>query len=461
MLTSPLSPPYSQLSGAVIFNLGSSAHSIIWHGPMRLEQPSCFEPTKRIRCPCAVTCGVLFPLAAAALEERPGRDMAGGGEGQVAQGGISHELEQVLALGGADGRVRLSWLDGAHCEHEMSEQRLLPSPYAESRELAMWVHADNGCGSGSGGYNTRAVLALECISAHSNLGLLVGSYAWGAAMWQVAPWSQGGSVLINMWQRGSHPLRNIPPPMDAFAPLLLAVGPRVVDRDSIPCSRDFHAEPADTLGHVLVGAALGWAASSDMATEALVHSFTLSRANCSIGKRYVATADSSGRSVSGDLVCLAASDELLSGCDGQGSTIVWDLSSTQCLLVLRTSAESCVVLNGTTELYIWQRMEPGLCCHPLPMWAQPYCPKSAERRRSTKREEVLIAPWRKQLVKRAVTRGLVRYGSQSMAEVKSLPGEETSDSSEEQNREPCPDSSLGNLLPPCSKMRRLVRRFAY
>ena len=79
MLTSPLSPPYSQLSGAVIFNLGSSAHSIIWHGPMRLEQPLCFEPTKRIRCPCVVTCGVLFPLAAAALEERPGRDMAGGG----------------------------------------------------------------------------------------------------------------------------------------------------------------------------------------------------------------------------------------------------------------------------------------------------------------------------------------------------------------------------------------------
>lgn len=413
---------------------------------------------------------MMLPIAAAASEERLESHLGVGVSEEYCRGGISRSLQHVLALGGADGHVRLWWLHGGRCEDEISEARVLPSPYAESYELAACPQATTAASNGGG---LRVVLALECVSAHLGLGLLVGVYAWGAALWQVAPWSEGGSVLINMWRRGAHPLRTLPPPLPVnnIAPLLLARSPRAMDSCVIDASREFHVEPTDPLGHVLVGAALGWAAPPDTTAEALVHSFTFSRTDCCLEKGYVARVDGGKRGALGALVCLAASEELLSGCDGRGTTFVWDLSSTECLLVLHAYEASPMVLSGTSELYMWQHTELGLRCHLLsirvPQRAEKHtCAAEVKERFAAHQEKTLLAPSCKQLRKRAAVTKAKMQGSQSLDIFRrAFSPEEVADDSEEHSQGPSVDDSINDLQLPWAKRRHFAlakgRRFAY
>ena len=107
----------------------------------------------------------------------------------------------LLALGGADGRVRL-W----RLSHPTSEAwRELPAPHDERPSLR-----EGGGGGGS-------VLALRALS--SELGLLLGGYAWGVALWQVASQGEGRGGLINIVERQEHPR---PPPSHVLSALVHA-----------------------------------------------------------------------------------------------------------------------------------------------------------------------------------------------------------------------------------------------
>ena len=229
-----------------------------------------------------------------------------------------------LALGGDDG-VLSTW----HVTGSSSAARplRLPAPHDEHPELA-----------DAGG---AAVRALAVISPETGLGLVIGVYGWGAALWQLPSRTLNNVFLcearVERLPRGTD--ERLPRGTDEQLPrgtdwtaLFTWAGPRAA-ADASPVA-DGHSEIGmnTTLGHVVVGAALGWVSNPPPPT-AMAHSFTLTRGACTHQRAYAAP-DDSMYSRTTMLTAIAAGDAHLIGCGADGATMVWNLQNTTCVRVI-------------------------------------------------------------------------------------------------------------------------------
>ena len=185
----------------------------------------------------------------------------------------------------------------------------LPAPHHEHPELSR---------AGGG-----AVHALAAISPETGLGLVIGVYEWGAALWQLP------SRTLNNVFTCEPRVERLPRGADERLPrgadwtgLLTYAGPRAAA--GVAVVADGHSEIGvnDILGHVVIGAALGWVSNRGPPT-ALAHSFALTRGACTHERAYAAP-DDPGSTI---LTAISAGDVHLVGCDADGVTMVcsWPL----------------------------------------------------------------------------------------------------------------------------------------
>lgn len=171
--------------GASVFRLDAAVRRGSWPSALQSTIESAAAPPRRraarhLQTPSNPTCAQLLPAVELV-------------------GVVNEPAGTLLALGGADGHVRL-W----RLTHPASEARyVLPAPHDERPSLATGNTAA-GDADGAPAHPQGAVLSLTALPGQ--LGLLVGGFAWGAAMWQV-----GSRTLVNLFERQGYPERPLTP----------------------------------------------------------------------------------------------------------------------------------------------------------------------------------------------------------------------------------------------------------
>ena len=163
--------PTREECGAAIFRLDRSDD--LGRGPAPRRTAA-----SRLVGPSEPTCAVLLPVP-----DLIGLDESGG---------------TLLALGSVDGHVRLRRLSVPPSE----QWETLPSPHDEEPCVLRGTSTSDVGAGGEERAEASPVLALCALS--SELGLLVGAFAWGAALWQLT-----SRQLINVFERQGFPS---PPP---------------------------------------------------------------------------------------------------------------------------------------------------------------------------------------------------------------------------------------------------------
>jgi hypothetical protein len=232
--------------------------------------------------------------------------------------GVDDPEGTLLALGSDDGVVRL-W----RLTHPISEAWVeLPKPHFERPQLT-----DEQTASPSG------VLAL-CVVPCS-FGLLVGGFAWGAALWQV-----GSRTLVNIFEREGHPTRplqnGLPADVDTRVAALVCPLPVRLAGDPLPAQ----PRPGDELGSLVVGNQLSWVEGAPQMTAneppLLARQFVLTRRSC---EPFGAVFRGLAGPGSGALVRLASSARHVAGTCVSGVCYLWSARTGECIAALRSSAQ--------------------------------------------------------------------------------------------------------------------------
>ena len=289
--------------------------------------------------------------------------------------GLDQPGGTLLALGGDDGRVRLWRLTNPPSE----AWDWLPAPHDERPSLLRHGCGDVARGNGEElGLSATSVLGLCALPGE--LGLLVGGYAWGCALWQV-----GARTLVNIfecespqrqprlrWERKSGtPMQAAPahtaaraqgkdalPTAAEAASLIVALRvPSAAAASTAPPS-PVQPDLGDELGRIVVGCAFGWLSEDcgldggrqgDHTSRALARTFALSRRACdSCGPCFYGGAGgrrgggggggggggagSGGGAANapdfgGDLLCLSSDGGHLAGADAQWQCHLWSVRS--------------------------------------------------------------------------------------------------------------------------------------
>lgn len=259
--------------------------------------------------------------------------------------GVEGGHGMLLAIGATDGRVRL-WRLTHPASTNWDE---LPAPSDERPALA-------ACGVGG---SARAAV-LDLCALPGNLGLLVGGFAWGAALWQV-----GSRTLVNIFERQGHP--SLSPPQQLYAAglehrqaaaLVAALPSPAASLDGTVAS-DSAARlgPDDALGCFVVASALCWVDSTSAGDEPLARTFALTRRTCEPrgpgfyrSRDEATTGTAVGLAVGGGractmLVCLASDASYVSGTDARGINYVWNARLGVCLAALCAGPAAARVLG--------------------------------------------------------------------------------------------------------------------
>ena len=269
----------------------------------------------------------------------------------------------LLAIGGADGVVRL-W----RLTYPPSEAcTTLPVPHAERPSLR-GASADGAAADGTaadGGDGACAVLSL--CGLPGELGLLVGGFRWGAALWQV-----GARVLVNIFEREGYASAAIRAPLFCgatyqqtrpanaaaaqthaanVAALVVALPPTSASRGAP------RVDAADNVGRLVVGSACGWLLEGAL-SPSLARTFQVSRGGCLACEPSFreGEGESEDRRASSDaptLVSLASDGVHLAGADSRSIVRLWSAWSGECLAALHAftapvpAVLSCVLSSAT------------------------------------------------------------------------------------------------------------------
>ena len=323
-----IAAPAPPASGASIFRLDDASRAaaarrdswgLVEADGKVATPPPCRRAARHLRTPTRPTCALL--LRTSALE------------------GLSAPDGLHLALGGDDGHVRM-W----RLTHPISEAaETLPAPHHERPSLvASHAPAASGGGSSGGGSRVEALCELP-----GELGLLLGAFAWGVALWQV-----GSRSLINLFEREGGPAHSPPPPcmVEDASRLISAITPPPLPPEGTVC-----LDADAVLGCVVVGCTLGWVLDDGSGGgggggggRALAMQFDVSRSACVPRQRYLAPPQKE-TAVASDvdlrvppLRALATDGGRLVGVDGLGTVYAW-LPSGQCLAILRAPPTAAVL----------------------------------------------------------------------------------------------------------------------
>lgn len=364
---------------AVVFRLDPPvcSASASWHGEQgRGATPPACPPALRWECDSPVTCAAMLT---ASLCETSEDDVSRAGESGVSNrrtgashqgvgylgrsvGGAQPTMERcgrLLAVGRVDGRVQLVTLNGAAPSGRRS---LLPAPH-DSCAVAVRSGASD---SGASGW---PLLGLAPVAPRASLGLLVGAYEWGAALWQVH-----SHTLINVFSRAEpHAPLSCRAPGGGTGDLVVAVSVGATPGAAAESSRrrlwasaisDDDPNPLaaadELLGYFAISAEWRWRPA--VSPGELVHSFALTRTGCTAHRAFSSTLPGQGmeegasrgeRARGRPVIGLAASGSYLAATLAGGWACVWDQMTAECLLTLRfhleTPAFPCITLVDPSE----------------------------------------------------------------------------------------------------------------
>jgi len=333
--------------GAVVFRIDPLGSSDFMGWGAARAPAALHPPARRCHTESAVTCAAM--LRTFFYDD-------GGGAGTIDPG--AEGVSRLLALGCENGRVQLLPLsDGGG--GATTPPLLLPAPHDTCA-----IARREGAGADDG----WPLLALVCVAPRAEMGLLVGGYQWGAALWQ-AP----NRVLLNVFGR-AEPHAQLPSltPGDC-AGMLISVSPSGADALPTPGAGtdgrrrlwtiDETDEPDDTevgpnevLGFVAVSAEWRWRPiSSDLE---LVHSFALTRAGCTPHRSFLSPLAEQGRGTDA-IVGLAANGAYLAGTLRSGWACVWSQANAACLRMVRASPDALLFPCISTSLSAAAQQESG------------------------------------------------------------------------------------------------------
>eukprot|EP00967_Tisochrysis_lutea_P144868 scaffold271188_cov35-Tisochrysis_lutea.AAC.2 len=281
---------------AEVFRLDprSSSTSVWGWDESREITPKPRSPALQWQCETAITCATM--LSTFLYEKQPLSDEGPVAEGRLGttvrscasdrSGTASRSLYRLLACGSEDGNVRLVSLSGNLPVGDLSlpvgDRSMLSLPSPHEACIAARRTPAGGC--------TRArgwpLLSLTSVAPETELGLLVGAYCWGFALWQAS-----NQNLVNIFGREEVHLP-LPTPVEVCASgfrLVLLTHATPLDESPVIYHRPHWSSSSldgyaarvpefaenEPLGFIAVSAGLRWERPASL--QELVQSFTIMR----------------------------------------------------------------------------------------------------------------------------------------------------------------------------------------